>query len=214
MRLLLLNPNTTAAMTDALVAQLTPQLPPGTTLHARTAPFGAPVIATRVSFAIAAHAAIDAFTTYRDQHGPPDATILACFGDPGLAALRELTDRPVIGLADASFSAAKTPFAVLTSGPAWPAMLREQITLHPNAPLCRGVFALQTTGLAVSQNPDGHLPALNALAAEARAAGATTLILGGAALAGLAPRLEPGPTYLDCLTAAAAQLPGHNRALF
>ncbi|HXH05637.1 MAG TPA: aspartate/glutamate racemase family protein [Vicinamibacterales bacterium] len=34
---------------------------------------------------------------------PPDAVIVGCFGDPGLAALRELLDVPVVGPLEASF---------------------------------------------------------------------------------------------------------------
>jgi len=42
-------------------------------------------------------AAVDARPT------PPDAVIIGCFGDPGLAAMREVLDCPVVGPFEASF---------------------------------------------------------------------------------------------------------------
>ena len=32
-----------------------------------------------------------------------DAYVIACYGDPGLHAAREATERPVVGIAEASF---------------------------------------------------------------------------------------------------------------
>ncbi len=203
MRVLVINPNTTAAMTDRLVAEFRRHLPPGTMVEGVTAAFGHPVIATPASFAIAAEGARDAWLRHG---GGVDAVILGCFGDPGLAALRAIAQVPVVGLAEAAFAAADVPFAVLTSGPEWPAMLRAQIALRPNAGLCRGVWALEATGLDVSRDPAGFVAALDDLAAQARAAGAEALILGGAALAGFAPRLGTAARFIDCVAAAAAAL--------
>lgn len=36
-----------------------------------------------------------------------DAFVIACFGDPGLQAAREITDKPVIGIAEAAIATAK-----------------------------------------------------------------------------------------------------------
>ena len=38
-----------------------------------------------------------------EQEDKPDAYVIACFGDPGIDAIREMTDAPVIGIAEASF---------------------------------------------------------------------------------------------------------------
>ena len=54
-----------------------------------TGAFGPRYIASRVGYAIAGHAAVDAFA---NDTGPKDAVVLACFGDPGLAALKEIAN--------------------------------------------------------------------------------------------------------------------------
>lgn len=42
----------------------------------------------------------------RRRSAPPDALIIGCFGDPGLAALREIVDCPVVGPFEASMHVA------------------------------------------------------------------------------------------------------------
>src|SRR5262249_54332839 len=49
---------------------------------------------------------------------PHDAYVIACFGDPGLDAARELSDRPVVGIGEAAYQAASPVarrFAVITT---------------------------------------------------------------------------------------------------
>ncbi|MBV8168009.1 MAG: Asp/Glu racemase, partial [Alphaproteobacteria bacterium] len=101
-RILLINPNTTAAITDKVVAAAR-ALAPDVTFTAVTGRFGARYVASRAAYAIAGHAALDAWANAGDDH---DAVILACFGDPGLNALRELSPKPVVGMADAALHAA------------------------------------------------------------------------------------------------------------
>ena len=102
-RILLLNPNTNKAMTAAMRAQAATHLPPEAELTTVTGSFGFPVVATRVAYAVASHAALDA---YARRESDPDVVLLSCFGDPGLEALRELAPCPVVGLAEASIRAA------------------------------------------------------------------------------------------------------------
>ena len=86
LRILLINPNTSATITDILAARIREIAGPGVTILPVTGRFGAPYIASRAAAAIAGHAALDALA----QHvSDCDIVYLACFGDPGLAALKE-----------------------------------------------------------------------------------------------------------------------------
>ena len=99
MRILLINPNTSAHVTDLVAGHVRTQLDGRAELRAVTGRFGARYIASRAAAAIAGHAALDALA----EHGADcDAVYLACFGDPGLLALRELSRVPV-RLASACF---------------------------------------------------------------------------------------------------------------
>jgi hypothetical protein len=123
MQLLVINPNTSAEVTRALQQQVQTQLEALAsarpfTLHAVTARLGARYIASETSYALAAHGALDAYALHEQQAGAPDAVLLGCFGDPGVWALRELSRRPVVGLAEAALreAAALGPFAIVTGG--------------------------------------------------------------------------------------------------
>ena len=97
----------------------------GTTLRAVTGAFGPRYIASRIGYAIAGHAAVDALANDR---GRKDAVVLACFGDPGLAALKEMSKVPVVGMADASIlqaCALGKRFSIVTGGERWKSMLEE-----------------------------------------------------------------------------------------
>lgn len=202
-RLLLINPNTSAPITDALVAAACRHAA-GCAIVGRTAGHGAPVISDGASFALGARAALDIWAAERGAAW--DGIILGCFGDPGLAALRVQAPCPVVGLADACFAAMTGPFAVLTPGAGWPPILRAQIAALPCAPLCRGVLAVPASGAEIAADPDRFTPAIDGLALRAVAAGAETLILGGAVLAGFAPRLRPVARFTDCVATAMAAM--------
>jgi Asp/Glu/hydantoin racemase len=189
MRLLLINPNTTPLITDKVMAMARRVAAPGTELVGVTGRFGAAYVACRAAYAIAAHAALDAWA---EAPGPFDAVVLACFGDPGLDALRELSSAPVAGMAEASIHAACQlggRFAIVTGGERWQPMLREFVAARGLADRLAGIRTVAPTGADIARDPDASLAVLAAACADAASAGADSVILGGAGLAGLAARL-------------------------
>ena len=188
-RCLVINPNTSGAVTDRVVAACR-QAQPGVHWEGATARFGAAYIADEVAYAKAAHAALDAWEAF---HAGQDAVLLACFGDPGLLALRELARVPVIGLAQSSFEAAaqRGRFAVVTGGHAWAPMLSRFARLHGLDAKLVGIHTIDWTGAQIAADPDGALDALVAAAQKGIDAGAQSILLGGAALTGLTPSLQP-----------------------
>ena len=84
MRILLINPNTARAFTERMAAYIGGIAGSAATFVPVTGQFGARYISTRAAAAIAAHAALDALAEHVRGF---DAVYLACFGDPGLAAL-------------------------------------------------------------------------------------------------------------------------------
>jgi allantoin racemase len=204
-RCLVINPNTTAAVTEKVVAACR-QAQPAVQWEGATARFGAAYIADEGSYAIGAHAALDALDAFHAGH---DAVLLACFGDPGLLALRERTRVPVIGLAQSSFEAAarRGRFAVVTGGHAWAPMLERFARAHGLDAHLAGIHTIDWTGAQIAADPDGAHGALLAAAQQGIDAGAKCILLGGAALTGLAPSLQPqlsAPLLDNVLLAAQA----------
>ncbi|GAB1364210.1 aspartate/glutamate racemase family protein [Rhodobacter sp.] len=114
MRIKLINPNTTAAMTETMARAAREVAAPGTRIDAATALAGPVSIEGHYDEAISVIGLIDQM---RADPGA-DAYVIACFGDPGLLAARELTDAPVLGIAEAAMHAAtflSTSFSVVTT---------------------------------------------------------------------------------------------------
>ncbi|MCE2946215.1 MAG: aspartate/glutamate racemase family protein [bacterium] len=100
MNILLVNPNVTDRITEVMLEEARRSVSPGTRVTAVSAPFGTQYVENRAEAAIAAHAVLDAVAT----HGAGcDAVIVAAFGDPGVEAVRELFDMPVVGISEAAF---------------------------------------------------------------------------------------------------------------
>ena len=191
MRILLINANTTQAITDRLVAVAQSLSPANVTFPGATARFGARYIASRAANAIAGHAVLDAYA----EHGAgADAVLLGCFGDPGLDALREIAPVPVLGLADASAEAAMRVarrFGVVTGGAAWKPMLEEFFATRGHAARLAGIRTVAPSGGEIARDPDAALALLaDACEATAREDGAEAVVLGGAGLVGLAAKLQ------------------------
>src|SRR4051812_22367761 len=103
MRLLLINPNITEAITEAMAAEARRFASPATEIIAVTAAFGTQYVENRIEAAIAAHAVLDALAKHS---AGCDAALISAFGDPGLAAAREFVDIPVVGIEESSILAA------------------------------------------------------------------------------------------------------------
>ena len=117
MRITLINPNTSRAMTAKIAAAAREAAGPDVVIDAVCPETGAAAIESHVDEVLAAAAVVD-LVQQDQQAGGSDAYVIACFGDPGLDAARELVDVPVIGIAEAAMHAATLAgrtFAVVTT---------------------------------------------------------------------------------------------------
>ena len=198
--LLLLNPNTSAEVSALLERRAAPVAQAaGLRLAVATARFGPRYITGEAGAAVAAHAALDAYAAHVQNEGLPAAVLLACFGDPGLFALRAVAGVPVLGLAEAAMAAAARhgPFVIVTGGAAWVPMLHRLATLLPLPAPLLGVQAVPRSGGELAADPTLAVELLHAASQEAlqRWPAARAVLLGGAGLAGLA---EPLAGRLPC----------------
>ena len=159
-----------------------------------TARFGASYIACESSYAVAAHATLDAWANVLAQPGPwPDAVLIGCFGDPGLLAMRESASSPVTGLAEAAFIAAAKHgrFAIVTGDERWGPMLQRLSQALGMEKSLAGIHTVAPTGAQLSANPVwAHKLLAEACRDAARRFDAQAVILGGAGLAGMAGAIQ------------------------
>ena len=191
MRLLLLNPNTTPAITAQVAASARAAARPDTEIVEATGEFGAAVIGSRTENAIAAHAALQAALS---QPHPYDALALAVSLDTALDALREALDVPVVGLTEAALIAAtlvSRRAALLTLGSRMVPPYAELIAHHG---LASRVPVVEAMAMAPNDFLAGPLAAGDALRAHCERLaqqGAEALVLAGAVFAGHAAAIQP-----------------------
>jgi allantoin racemase len=188
-RLLVVNSNTDTA-TTARVAEVVGALAPGYAVDGRTAAFGPHGIGGRCDAVISAHATLVAFgAAVADDPAPPAAGIVACFSDPGLAAVREAFDFPVVGIAEAAFLTACMlggRFAVVTVSDRVAPVI-EELAAHYG--LSGRLARVETLDAALLKVPDPVPAIAEACGQVIRAHRAEAIVIGGAAFAGLATRI-------------------------
>jgi Asp/Glu/hydantoin racemase len=205
-RILLVNGNSSQSVTDRL-ASLAMATAPQLEFRPCT-PQGGPVyVSTPADVSLAAGKVVEtiAFAVRDDE---PDGCIIACFGEPGLLEARRRFDFPIIGMAEASMLTAMQlggDFAILTLGEHWPAMLHDLVKLYGVQDRCSGIERIDGTPFELMANPQRAAESVTTAAVKC---GAQVVIIGGAALTGLASAIGPLPGLLlvDCLQASIAQV--------
>ncbi|WP_144763222.1 aspartate/glutamate racemase family protein [Curtobacterium sp. 9128] len=184
MRIRVVNPNTTAAMTRTIGAAAAAVAAPGTIVEAVHPRMGPASIESHYEEALAVPGVLEQVAI--GEADGVDAYVVACFGDPGLDAARELAAGPVIGIAEAGFHAAAMlgrRFGVVTTLGRTVGRAHELADRYGFAPLVTEVRACEVPVLALDD------PASDARATvieECRAVvagGADAVVLGCAGMA-------------------------------
>ncbi len=190
MQLLLVNSNSTTAVTDRMVETAHTVASPNTTITGITAS-GSAVIRSHFEFAEAAVQTVLALKQNAPGH---DAAIIGCFGDPGLKAARQELDIPVVGLAEAAMLMACTlggRYSVITFGPHNEINIADLAYSYGLYPRLASVRIANVSHSAILRDPG---QALDACAEAGKQAliqdGADVLILGGGPVAGMAPQVS------------------------
>ncbi len=157
MKIRVINPNTSAAMTAKIGEAARAVAFAGTVIEAVNPSFGAASIEDHHDDAWAAAGVTEQVRA--GEASGSDAYVVACFGDPGLHAARELARGPVVGIAEAAFHAATlvaTGFSVVTTLTRTCVIAEHLVLQYGFERRCRG---LHGTDIAVLELED---PASNA----------------------------------------------------
>lgn len=212
MRLNIVNPNTTAAMTLTIAAAAKRVARPDTVIRAVESAFGPASIEGAYDDAFAVPGLLERIRE-GDAEGA-DAHVIACFDDTGLDAARALTEAPVIGIGEAGFHAATMlahRFAVVTTLSRSVAVIENNLLRYGLERRCARVRATDVPVLELD-NPASNARAR--VAAEiARALEddhADAIVLGCAGMADLAASLsvEFGVPVIDGVAAAVVAAEG------
>jgi allantoin racemase len=205
-RLLLINPNTTASMTERMADAARAVARPGTQIEAATVESSVPFIDGWYDETIAA-AAVARLVS--ERAGTFDAAIIACFGDPGLYAARELTDAPVVGIAEASFLLAISlghRFGIVSTVDRATPATWDLLRHYGIEARCAAVEPSEAEVLELDDDPSAQLDRMLAAGNRAIAAGAEVLCMGCGAMLSIRAELERrlGVPVVEAVPAAVA----------
>lgn len=201
-----INPNTSLAMTETIGAAARAVAGAGTEILAVCPSQGVPSIEGHFDEAIAAIGVLEHIKMGREQG--VSGHVIACFGDPGLLAARELAQGPVIGIAEAAMHMATmvaTRFSIVTTLPRTVIIARHLLRQYGFEQHCAALHAIDLpvlaledgTGLAQEKVRQGCIQAK-------RQDGSGAIVLGCGGMASLARELtlELGIPVIDGVGAA------------
>jgi len=192
MRIQLINPNTTAAMTAKLAEAARAVAAPGTVIDAVQPTFGAPSIEGHHDDVWAAAGVAEQVRA--GVEAGADAHVIACFGDPGLHAARELARGPVIGIAEAAFHAASllaTGFSVVTTLERTCVIAEHLVLQYGFERRCRGIHGTDIPVLELDEpGSDAYGRILEAARHALARDRSGAIVLGCAGMADLCARLQ------------------------
>lgn len=191
MRVLLINPNISDSVSELIRSEAQRSASPGTQVEVLTAPFGVAYIETRFEALVGAYATAQLAAEHASRH---DAVVVAAFGDPGLAGLREVLPVPVTGLTEAALASAHLlghRISIIAISQRIQAWYRETVEGYGFGGRLASIRALERPLSSIGGVQEEHAQALQSLAEQAvREDGAEVIILAGAPLAGLARSLQ------------------------
>ncbi|MGF6768269.1 allantoin racemase [Paraburkholderia sp. GAS199] len=189
--ILLINPNTSTDTTAMMVAIARAEAPPGFTIRGVSADHGEPMILTAPQLQAAAAGVVE---NGRRHGAHAHGIVISAFGDPGIEALREIANVPVVGICEASIlEAAKDGrrFGIATVTPDLVEPIDAKVHALGVGAQYTGIRLTSGDPLALAADPARLLEALvEAVARCIEADRAEAVVIGGGPLGQAAKELE------------------------
>ena len=190
MRILIINPNTTASMTDKIREAAISVSNNETEIIAVNPKDGPASIECYYDEAFSIPGLI---REVRNQHyGSIDGYIIACFDDVGLDAARNITDAPVVGICEASVYTARLvagSCVVITTLPSSVPAIEKTLTRYGSDRFCKRVRSANIPVLGLEEGDSGEDMIREEIKKTLKDDSPESIILGCAGMADLANRL-------------------------
>ena len=191
MRILLVNGNTSDEVTDTLAEVARGAAGPDTEIASATGTFGVRLIGHRAEAAIAEHAVLERIAEHADT---VDGVVIGVSGDTALRAARAMIDVPVVGMTEAAMLTACMlggRFGMITFSSASTPLYQEVVKSHGLTERLAGMRTIDVTFAQLFRERDAMTaPIIEAADALIDEDGAETVIIVGAAGAGLPTKLQ------------------------
>ena len=211
MKILVANPNTSEEITDRLMTAGRAAASAGTDLRGVTAERGVPYISSRPEALLAGAELLNIIASHQTDC---DAVIVAAFGDPGVTAARDLFQLPIIGMSEAAIHTAcllGDRFAIVGFSPSFKRWYDDCVSMTGLEARSAGFHTPDRSFESLATVQDELSGVLIETANDAiEKAKADVIILAGAPLAGLAPKVADriARPVVDPISAAVCQAEG------
>ncbi len=188
-KVLVINPNTSAEMTADIQATAQRVLPASWEVLVSMAPAGPESLESWADYHLASVCVLPLLAEHHDA----DGLVLACFGDPGLYALRELFPGPVVGIAEAAMSVALAlgaRFGILAGMGRAVELMDSMVRTYGLEARYAGSLSLDMRVLEFETERQKTLQTLMRTSRQLRQRGAEVLLLGCAGLTSYRQALE------------------------
>lgn len=185
MNLLVVNPNTSEAMTEDIRDTVERVRAPDTTVTVTSLDFGPEALESFYDYTLSAFGLCRLLEKEKDTY---DGVLIACYGDPGLYAVKEICDCPVLGIAETSIAMSLlmgSRFSILAASEKAVPMMENMISQYGMDHRSAGVFPLNMSVLAAEANREETISRLIEAGRKAVSNGAEVLILGCAGMTGI-----------------------------
>ena len=186
MNILIINPNTSADFTNRIDIITKQYACPGTLITTVNPEHGPRSIEGVHDIMLSGPGILDIFLAHQNQC---DAVVIASYGDhPMIYALRELTEKPIIGIAEASMHLAchlGNRFSIITSGARWEPLLVGAVNKYGLSSRCASIRSINLPVWALEA--DSEFDTVDEVIKQARIAvkedGADVICLGSGGMA-------------------------------
>ncbi|MCF3934750.1 aspartate/glutamate racemase family protein [Acuticoccus sp. M5D2P5] len=205
MKIKVINPNTTWSMTEKIGAAARDVAAAGTEIVAVSPQMGPVSIEGHYDEAFAAIGVID--EVLKGEAEGCDGYVVACFGDPGLGAAREIAKGPVIGIAEAAMHAASFlggGFSIVSTLERSRPLMEHLVTAYGMTHQCRSIRMTDLPVLDLEvEGSNAEALVLEECRKAVEEDGADCVLLGCAGMADLTARIsrEIGAPAVDGVAA-------------
>ena len=207
-KILVINPNTSEKMTADVRATVKRIKRADVEVETVHPAYGPESLESAYDTAIATNAMIDMLTGREAEY---DGVLIACFGDPGHDALKEMLNGAVVGIAESAIATALmlgNKYSILAAGERAIPLMENMVNSYGLKERLTSVECLGMSVTAVEEQKEEAIEKLTQAAERAAGKGADVLILGCAGMTTLKAAVEErtGMVILDPVETGYAML--------
>lgn len=189
-KILVINPNTSLEMTEDIKKTISKIKSPNIEVDVLNPDFGPNTLESYYDYSLASFGSLRLMESVEKNY---DGILIACFGDPGLYAMKEKMNSVVLGIAESSIMLANLlgqKFAILAALNKAVSLMTDMVQQYGMNNRCATIEALNLSVEEVEKNKEESIRKLILVGEKAISKGADVLILGCAGMTGMKDEIE------------------------